>query len=126
MYRGRAAGTLLPDGEHPGPVQPHQTSADCRKARRSGISWQAFWPTGYVKFVKMFEFIGGIVVMIPRLRNIGLLLLGPVIVNIIAFHVLVDDPKELLDSNRCGSSVIVFCALYLLWEARTKFAGLLN
>jgi len=50
----------------------------------------AFVPTGYLKFVKLFEFIGGLLVMIPRLRNIGLLLLGPVIVNIIAFHVLIE------------------------------------
>jgi uncharacterized membrane protein YphA (DoxX/SURF4 family) len=44
----------------------------------------AFGPTGYLKFVKLFELIGGLFVMIPRLRNFGLLLLGPVIVNIVA------------------------------------------
>ncbi len=59
----------------------------------------AFVPTGYVKFVKMFEFTGGIIVMIPRLRNIGLLLLGPVIVNIFAYHSLIDDPRQMLQSN---------------------------
>jgi hypothetical protein len=84
---------------------------------------QAFGPTGYVKFVKLFEFTGGIVVMIPRLRNIGLLLLGPVIVNIIAFHVFVDDPKHLINPML---DIIIVCALYLLWDARKKFAGLLN
>ncbi|HEX3856832.1 MAG TPA: DoxX family protein [Verrucomicrobiae bacterium] len=83
----------------------------------------AFVPTGYVKFVKMFEFIGGLLVMIPRLRNIGLLLLGPVIVNIIAFHVLIDDPKHLLNPML---DIIIVCALYLLWDARKKFSGLLN
>jgi hypothetical protein len=83
----------------------------------------AFVPTGYVKFVKMFELIGGIVVMIPRLRNIGLLLLGPVIVNIIAFHVLIDDPQHLLNPML---DIIIVCALYLLWDARKKFSGLLN
>jgi putative oxidoreductase len=83
----------------------------------------AFVPTGYVKFVKLFEFTGGIVVMIPRLRNLGLLLLGPVIVNIIAFHCLVDDPHHLLNPMLI---VIIVCALYLLWAARRKFAGLLN
>jgi hypothetical protein len=84
---------------------------------------QALGPTGYVKFVKMFEFTGGILVMIPRLRNIGLLLLGPVIVNIIAFHVLIDDPRQLINPML---DIIVVCALYLLWHARKKFAGLLN
>jgi putative oxidoreductase len=87
----------------------------------------AFVPTGYIKFVKMFEFIGGIVVMIPRLRNIGLLLLGPVIVNILAFHIFVGDPKELLNYKQMWMLyVIVVCALYLLGKARAKFAGLLN
>ena len=86
-----------------------------------------FWPTGYVKFVKMFEFFGGILVMIPRLRNIGLLLLGPVIVNIIAFHVLIADPNELLNFKQMWMLyVIILCALYLLGKARAKFAGLLN
>ena len=83
----------------------------------------AFVPTGYVKFVKLFEFLGGMVVMIPRLRNVGLLLLGPVIVNIIAFDVLIDDPKHLLNPML---GIIIVCALYLLWDARKKFSGLLN
>jgi putative oxidoreductase len=81
---------------------------------------EAFVPTG---FVKMFEFTGGLLVMIPRLRNIGLLLLGPVIVNIIAFHVLIDDPKHLINPML---DIIIVCALYLLWDARKKFSGLLN
>ena len=83
----------------------------------------AFVPTGYVKFVKIFEFTGGLIVMIPRLRNIGLLLLGPVIVNIITFTVLVDDPHHLVNPLL---DIIIVCALYLLWNARKKFAGLLN
>ncbi len=83
----------------------------------------AFGPTGYVKFVKIFEFLGGIIVIIPRLRNIGLLLLGPVIVNIIAFHILIDDPKHLINPLL---DIIIVCALYLLWDARRKFSGLLN
>jgi putative oxidoreductase len=83
----------------------------------------AFVPTGYVKFVKMFEFIGGLLVLVPRLRNIGLLLLGPVIVNIIAFHTLIEDPKHLINPI---FGIILVCALFLLWDARKKFAGLLN
>ena len=83
----------------------------------------AFVPTGYIKFVKMFEFTGGLLVMLPRLRNVGLLLLGPVIVNIIAFHVLVDDPRHLINPML---DIIIVCALFLLWNARAKFAGLLN
>ena len=83
----------------------------------------AFGPTGYMNFVKIFELVGGLVVMIPRLRNLGLLLLGPVIVNIIAFHALVHEPKQLLNPML---DIIIVCTLYLLWDARKKFAGLLN
>ena len=86
-----------------------------------------FGPTGYLTFVKIFELVGGLFVMIPRLRNFGLLLLGPVIVNIIAFNVLIGDPKELLNFKVMWILyVIVVCALYLLGKARAKFAGLLN
>jgi putative oxidoreductase len=83
----------------------------------------AFVPTGYIKFVKLFEFVGGIVVMIPRLRYLGLLLLGPVIVNIIAYHTFIDDPHELINPMLI---IIIVCALFLLWSGRKKFAGLLN
>ena len=62
--------------------------------------------------------------MFPRTRNIGLLLLGPVIVNIIAFHVLVDNPYHLFTNPLLY--VIVPSALYLLWDARHKFSALLN
>ncbi|HTD66260.1 MAG TPA: DoxX family protein, partial [Candidatus Limnocylindria bacterium] len=49
----------------------------------------AFVPTGYLTFVKAFELLGGLLVIIPRTRNLGLLVLGPIIVNILAFHVFV-------------------------------------
>lgn len=83
----------------------------------------AFGPTGLMHFVKVFELTGGILVAIPRTRNFGLLILGPVIVNIIAFHIFIGSPKGLLDPML---DVIIVCALYLLWVARRQFAGLLN
>ena len=82
----------------------------------------AFGPTGYMKFVKVFELTGGLLVMIPRLRNVGLLLLGPVIVNIVAFHFLIAG-DGLTDKM---TITVVVLALYLLWDGRKKFAGLLN
>jgi hypothetical protein len=83
----------------------------------------ALVPTGYMSFVKVFELTGGIVVMIPRLRNLGLLLLGPVIVNIIAFHTFLKHGEGLLNPML---DIVIVCALYLLWDARKKFSGLLN
>lgn len=87
----------------------------------------AFGPTGYLTFVKVFELVGGLLVMIPRLRNFGLLLLGPVIVNIVAYHMLVDDPYSILNFKYMWMLyIIIGCSLYLLWVERKKFAALLN
>ena len=58
----------------------------------------AFAPTGYLTFVKVLEVVGGILVALPRTRNFGLLILGPIIVNILAFHVFVMKGEGLLGS----------------------------
>ena len=90
----------------------------------AAMFFRAFGPTGYLTFVKIFELVGGLVVMIPRLRNFGLLLLGPVIVNIVAFHLFIGGGlKDFLDPTMI---VILVLSLYLLWDARRKFAGLLT
>ena len=83
----------------------------------------AFGPTGYMTFVKVFELTGGILVAIPRTRNLGLLVLGPIIVNIIAFHLFVTKGADLFNPLLL---LIVALALYLLWVGRKNFAGLLN
>jgi uncharacterized membrane protein YphA (DoxX/SURF4 family) len=89
----------------------------------AAMFFAAFGPTGYLTFVKMFELTGGILVMIPRLRNLGLLVLGPVIVNILAFHVFIAGGHGLTDPMLL---TIVALALYLLWVGRRNFSGLLN
>lgn len=81
----------------------------------------AFGPTGYMHFVKSCELIGAILVMIPRTRNFGLLVLGPIIVNILAFATFIDH-----SAFNALTLALVPLALYLLWDARQKFAGLLN
>ncbi|HEY8900340.1 MAG TPA: hypothetical protein VIM61_08005 [Chthoniobacterales bacterium] len=81
----------------------------------------AFGPTGYMSFVKSCELIGGILVAIPLTRNFGLLFLGPVIVNILAFHVFITKGGGLADPVLI---LIVALALFLLWSGRKAFAGL--
>lgn len=41
---------------------------------------------GFLAFVKVLEILGGLLVVFPRTRNLGLLILGPIIVNIAAFN----------------------------------------
>ncbi|MCB1242114.1 MAG: hypothetical protein AB7I98_12250 [Verrucomicrobiales bacterium] len=83
----------------------------------------ALVPTGYLTFVKVFEVLGGVLVAIPRTRNFGLLVLGPIILNILAFHLFITGGVGLFNPL-----LIVICllALFLLWSGRKAFLGLLN
>lgn len=83
----------------------------------------AFVPTGYLTFVKVLEVIGGILVAIPRTRNLGLLTLGPIIVNILAFHLFVTAGEGLFNPMIIGICLI---SLYLLWVERRAWSALLN
>lgn len=83
----------------------------------------AFGPTGYLTFIKVCELLGGILVAIPRTRNFGLLVLGPIIVNILAFHTFITGPASLLNSMVILVSLL---AVYLLWVERKAFAALLH
>ena len=89
----------------------------------ASLFFGAFVPTGYMTFVKVLELLGGILVAIPRTRNFGLLVLGPILVNILAFHVFITKGAGLFDPMLVG---IVLLATYLLWCGRKAFAGLLN
>jgi len=82
----------------------------------------AFVPTGYLTFVKVLEVIGGVLVAIPLTRNFGLLVLGPIIINIIAFHAFIT--KDILHFDPV-LLVICLLAAFLLWSGRKAFAGLM-
>jgi putative oxidoreductase len=74
----------------------------------------AMFTTGYIYVVAALQVIGGILLLLPGYVPLGLLLLGPVIVNILLFHVFLD---------RTGlpmAVVISALALFLLarhWDA---------
>ncbi len=96
--------------------QPKQTDPDV-------IAFMtAFGPTGYMTMVKIFELVGGILVAIPKTRNFGLLVLGPIILNILAFHIFVAKGVGLNPVH----AVIVALALFLLWAERKAFLSLLH
>lgn len=82
----------------------------------------AFGPTGYMTFIKIFELLGGILVAIPRTRNLGLLVLGPIIVNILAFHTFVAK-DGILSPMLLG---ICALALFLLWSERKCWLALVK
>ncbi|MFD2255110.1 hypothetical protein ACFSSA_00340 [Luteolibacter algae] len=89
----------------------------------AALFMSAMYTTGYLAFVKCLEIVGGILVAIPKTRNYGLLVLGPIIINILAFHVFLAKGGGLFDPPVVLISLL---SLFLLWSGRRAFLGLLN
>ena len=80
--------------------------------------------SGWMGLIKILEIAGGVLVAIPKTRNFGLLILGPIVVNILACNLFlmggigaVFQPPVLL---------VTALSAYLLWDGRKKFLNLLN
>lgn len=83
----------------------------------------ALFPTGYLAFVKVLEILGGVLVAVPKTRNLGLLVLGPIVVNILAFHIFLTKGAGLFDVPVLAITVL---SAFVLFTERKAFAGLLN
>jgi hypothetical protein len=64
--------------------------------------------------------MGGILVAIPKTRRAGLLVLGPIIINILAFHTFIMRGEGLLSPMLL---VIIGLTLFLVWVERQAFAA---
>jgi putative oxidoreductase len=64
------------------------------------------YASGLLAFVKVLEILGGVLVAVPKTRNLGLLVLGPIIVNIFAFHFFFFGPASLLDPMLIGIAAL--------------------
>ncbi|PTX99825.1 hypothetical protein DB346_18620 [Verrucomicrobia bacterium LW23] len=85
---------------------------------------QAFGPTGYMTFIKVMELIGAILVAIPLTRNLGLLVVGPILVNILVFKLTVGGGvAQLMDPIFL---VIALGSLFILWCERHAWAALVQ
>lgn len=76
--------------------------------------------TGYLQAVAALQVIGGLILLIGRFVPLGLILLGPIVVNIVFFHIFMDRtglPMAL------GVSLL---SVFLLWQYRGSFAGILQ
>jgi len=86
----------------------------------AGAFMGAMMDTGYVKVVGFCQVAGGLILLIGRYIPLGLTLLGPVIVNILCFHIFMNHQGLPL------ALVVAALALFLLWRHRANFAGLLK
>lgn len=87
----------------------------------------ALGSTGYFKLVKVLEIIGGVLVALPVARNIGMLILGPILVNIWCFHIFLTGGASLKDPMNAGiMGLITVLALIVLASGRKAWLGLLS
>jgi len=80
----------------------------------------ALFTSHYLYVVGALQVGGGLILLSGRWMPLGLTLLGPVIVNIVCFHVL------MAPAGLPMALVVSFLALFLLWRYREYFAGLVQ
>lgn len=80
----------------------------------------ALFMSHYVYVVGALQVAGGLILLSGRWVPLGLTLLGPVIVNIVCFHVL------MAPAGLPMALVVSALALFLLWRYREHFAGLVK
>lgn len=82
----------------------------------------ALIPTGYFAFIKIIELTGALLVLLPKTRAVGLLFLGPIVVNILAYHVFL-----MKGAGLAGPPLVVaVLALFVLLTEWRAFAGLVK
>jgi putative oxidoreductase len=93
------------------PVPPLQGQA--------GAFTGALISSGYIYAIAALQMLGGLCLLIgARLVPLGLTLLGPVIVNIVFYHIFLDP------SGLPMAIVITILSLFLLWVYRYKFPAI--
>src|SRR5438874_12596441 len=86
----------------------------------AGDFMKALFVSHYFYVVAVLQIVGGAICLVGRFVPLGLTLLGPVIVNILLFHVFLEP------SGLPMAIVVAALALFLLWRYRPNFAGLVK
>src|SRR6185295_10093692 len=76
---------------------------------------KALMESHYIYVVGLLQVMGGLLVLIGRYVPLGLTLLGPVILNILLFHIFLDP------SGLPMAILVAVLALFLLWRHRANF-----
>jgi uncharacterized membrane protein YphA (DoxX/SURF4 family) len=86
---------------------------------QAGAFITALMSSGYMYVIAMLQVLGGLCLLIgSRFAAPGLMLLGPVIVNIVLYHIFLDHTANPV------AIVIALLALFLLWVYRFKFPAI--
>jgi len=86
---------------------------------QAGAFMTALMSSGYIYVIAVLQILGGLCLLLgARFVPLGLTLLGPVIVNIVLFHVFLEPTGMPI------AIVISALALFLLWIYRFKFPAI--
>ena len=86
----------------------------------AGDFMKALFASHYFCVVAVLQIVGGALCLVGRFVPLGLTLLGPVIVNILLFHIFLQHAGWQL------AAIVAALALFLLWANRSSFAGLIR
>jgi uncharacterized membrane protein YphA (DoxX/SURF4 family) len=95
----------------PAPPPPQGPAGDFSKA---------LFVSHYIYVVALLQIVGGALLLAGRFVPLGLTLLGPVIVNILLFHIFLET------TGLAVAIVVAVLALIVLWYYREPFKGLLK
>jgi putative oxidoreductase len=87
---------------------------------QAGAFFGALYETHYLYVIATCEVIGGLLLLLGRYVALGLTFIGPVVVNILAFHIFMSH------DGWPPAAVVAVLSLFLLWRYRENFAGLVK
>ncbi len=78
----------------------------------------ALFRSGYIYAIGFCQVLGGLLLVLGRFVPLGLTILGPIVVNILLFHLFLDR------SGLAIAFVVLALWLFLVWRWRDAFASL--
>ena len=105
------------NGIHPfipmGPMPP----AGSPPAQFMGV----MMPSGWMHHVAFFQILGGLLVLIGGTAPLGLVILGPILVNLLLFHILLTGGQGI-----APGLIATLLEIILIYAYRNNFAGIFS
>jgi len=86
----------------------------------AGLYLKAFFDSGYVYVIGGMQLLSGLILLIGKFVPLGLTILGAIIFNIWAFHIL------MAPEGFPPAIIVTLLWAFLVWQYRERFAGLLQ
>lgn len=86
----------------------------------AGLYLKAFLDSGYVYVIGGMQLLSGLLLLIGKFVPLGLTILGAIIFNIWAFHIL------MAPEGFPPAIIVTLLWVFLVWQYRERFAGILR